>query len=53
VWPCREQIRQVTAAMKEQAKQSQTIVVAVENVTKQAAEVTQATKEQAKDVEDI
>jgi len=28
-------------------------VVAVENVTKQAAEVTQATKEQAKDVEDI
>jgi len=44
----REQVRQVTVAVKEQAKQGQNIITAVENVTNQAAQVTQATKEQTK-----
>jgi len=39
--------------VKEQAKQGQNIVTAVENVANQAAQITNATKEQAHGVEDI
>jgi len=44
----REQVRQITAAVKEQAQQGQNIVTAVENVTNQVSQVTQAAKEQLK-----
>jgi len=40
----REQVKQVTAAVKEQALQGQIVIKAVENVTNQAAQVTQAVK---------
>jgi len=39
--------------VKEQAKQGQNIVVAVENVNRQAAQVAQAAKEQTQGVEEI
>jgi len=49
----REQVRQVTLAVKEQAKQGQNIVQSIENVTQQTAQVAAAVKEQTAGVEEI